>query len=330
LKISHIQIDWLQIAYHSQIPLHVVDGKFFKLVAKAYGTSLFQTVYNVMFNDKEVAVLAANPRVDFLEKNFCMLKILNEQLYTQDSATVANQIAIDLQLKFNNVSRLDLCVDFNNFSNGLYPERLIKNFIMQGVNLLGKRKFVIHGKNLTEKKFDYLKFGNSTSDVVCYLYNKTLELSEVKMKPYIVESWKQQGIDINKPVWRLEFSIKNSNKHLISKETGEALNFKAIEILNKEFLHELFALLQHKYFRFKKITGQQNISREADVKLFDFDYEKFIFKGVYDKKDSNRFSRIIAKKINEFNNEVRLRSIDDANKIKEVYEMYVNSRMLPV
>jgi hypothetical protein len=169
-----------------------------------------------------------------------LLKVLNEILYIEDYVKILSMFERHFKLKFNNITRFDICVDFCTFKNGLLPESLIKKYLSEKVVKSGKTKFYCIGSNHDTLKFDYLRFGSKTSVINTYLYNKSLEMSEVKTKPYIMDKWADLKGYNNTDVWRLEFSIKTP-KMMLMDDNG-SLEFKFTHYKDME-LDNLYNLL---------------------------------------------------------------------------------------
>lgn len=79
---------------------------------------------------------------------------------------------------------------------------------------IGAAKMQAWGEEFSDGiHYHALKFGSTSSMVSTKLYNKTLEMAQVHVKPWIVESWVKAGLlhdeQDTTPVWRLEFSVQS-------------------------------------------------------------------------------------------------------------------------
>ena len=85
--------------------------------------------------------------------------------------------------------------------------------------------------------FGRLKWGSPESAITTKLYDKTLELCTAGHdKPYIWDAWKDSGLDTEKQVYRVEFSIKGSEvKQLYKndKERVQTVDVNTGEITNR-------------------------------------------------------------------------------------------------
>jgi hypothetical protein len=219
-----IGIDWLQL--YVEMPLSdIADNTYYDVSLQSFQTRQFKKVYAIKSaGDKlPLATLAAEAHSNIMAKNTGILKIENKILYQSDLKSWINNLLQKLNLKLLNVTRIDYFIDFQEFLNDVNPADFIKDFVSGNIIKMGKSKFQINGSVKKAFTYDYLKFGSKTSDVNYYLYNKSKELRDVKNKPYITKIWDKSKIDHEKQdVWRLEFSIKSSQKILIN-EFGEEI-----------------------------------------------------------------------------------------------------------
>lgn len=210
-------------------------------------------------------------------------------------------------LIFISFSRVDFCADFNEFDNGLIPERFVKKYVYRKLLRLGRTPHVAHHFKQGKKEHieKGLKFGSNLSDVTAYIYNKTLEMETIKWKPYIYMAWKKGGLDLKRNVWRLEFSMKSGGVLTVSEETGEIDLFLSLKLVEKEYIYKCFYKLYEKYFTFVWNDGQVRKDRMRKVKLFKYIYSPEILVHAEVTKDADRSKKIFIKKLHEMNNEMR-------------------------
>lgn len=296
-----ISIDWLQLHLRGAISR---SGSYtFKKLP--YSTQVFECVEDVYSGSKYIASICSEPRSSVLHKYTVIVKFINSVLYTPELFTTVNSLISSLGLQFIGITRLDVCADFNSFKNGLMPHTLISRFFNMQYRKIGYSKGSCHFQQKTEMKFQTLKFGTGQSVVTSYLYNKSQELNEVKMKPYIVDMWRASGIDTSRDVWRLEFSIKGNGLKLQLDECENPENMSLDNISSTEFITRLYYSLQYSYFRFKIKSSDKNVSRWQDLDLLP-PYPtgaKRIF--ISEAGDGSRADKIFLKKLDQMNNEVR-------------------------
>lgn len=340
--INGASVDWLQLNCRYSYPIDTIELKNHIIKLQDYQTKHFKKVY-IVYNEKnmdEICTIACEPHSSIFKANMVLLKIHNKMLYQKDLWLFTLELIDSLKLVFISITRLDIAIDFHHF-NGILPEKFIFKFLQQKIIKTGKAKYCVFGETNRRKKTklssNYLRFGSETSLVSYYLYNKSLELNQVKMKPYIIQSWQEKGLDKKKDVWRLEFSIKSNLKSAVEEETGEYIcNLNSLNILLENNIFSLYKALFNKYWVFAKsidLAKDSNLSRCKKLKLLTFD-KGIIFRlsNLNDKKESNRSDKIFLKKLKEFNAEMRnsdiLMNVAIAEKTNEIFHQYAHSRAL--
>lgn len=117
-------------------------------------------------------------------------------------------------------------------------------------------------------RIDALTWGKTGRAIQVQMYNKTKELREVKMKKWIVDTWKAAGLDISRDVWRVEIRIQLQGKQLINCETGEPFSLSLVDLLTQEQVTEIFRSYADKYFKFYHDEGKVKIQNSTPVQLF--------------------------------------------------------------
>lgn len=208
------------------------DGKFLlysTATAKEYN-ALFGLSLSVCLHDFVICTIMAEPRVGTLKKSMCLIKVANPLLYCARWCWFLQDVMGALGWKFHNISRLDLCADFNYFSGHLDPREFIRRFLRSGAYnpdepsyvRVGSNKYTTIGRKDVARQdvgglsevccshfSEYLRFGSRNSGVCVYLYNKTQELNDKFGKQYIRDCWHKSGLEDSEdcPVFRLELSI---------------------------------------------------------------------------------------------------------------------------
>ncbi len=233
------------------------------------------SIYILQKGEKvEYAQIQALPHVSFIPWDSAVLKLNNRLLYYENYLPLLREILDDFSLTFVNYSRLDFASDFHSFSGGLSPVEFV-NRIADGSFIFRGRKnqrFIAsegYELNRAGRCFNALKLGSRASDITIQLYNKTKELLKKSSKPWIVDFWKSNFLDPDKEVWRLEFSLKKSDKTLVDFETGEALaNWKDINLISKENIHRLYTILYNQHFQVAYHEEGKQFCRLNPVELF--------------------------------------------------------------
>lgn len=304
-----ISVDWLQI-YGTRnlcpVPetLYALDRKY-DVKAREVPTSIWTEVYDIEHRGREVATLYRCPRSSALDKYGCTLKLANRVLYCKKFVGILYQLLDLLDVRYQGITRLDLAYDCNT----LYGGRSVSEFLMDffshqpfcegHIVRKGSRKVQVIGSrsNLGVTRISGMRWGSPQSDVGAYCYNKSLELLEVKDKPWIRDAWTENGLvnrwnkaqfdDIPEskrkklvtlgdsedfvqvPVWRFEISIKGHAKDLLDINTGELFKLNLDYLSSQAKIENLFYTYAARVFDFRISTGQTQIKNYKPLQLFE-------------------------------------------------------------
>ena len=304
-----VSIDWLQ-AYCSGD--YIAPGLYSSpigtlKVSLEGGVSNFSKRYIVKLKDGvEVATILQAPNIPHLDKKLTEVKLHNRVLYTCEPIRILMAVIDTFSLEYRGITRIDLCCDCNCLAGGRSVEELMSSFIHKSVGEIGhvvrrgSAKYILHGNNHRKAaiRHESIKFGSPSSDVVPYIYNKSLELISEKDKPWIRNAWKHAGLVhlvddegmkrltskelaarvadeglssyIRSGVWRFEISIKAHGKDLLNLSTGEIFKLSPDEISTHERVCELFNAYADKYFDFRICDhGQKAIRQYKPIVLWD-------------------------------------------------------------
>lgn len=324
-----ITIDWLTIYTHGDDPKEGVpyisngqiDGKSlptrtFYLKYTTNHSRSFKTIADCWLGDEIVAQFSFNPRTAIIPKKSILVKLSNRVLYSKTWAIIAYSILNAFKLTFKGITRLDLAYDCNFFKGHIYPEDFIRNFVSKQPNEIGyiirkgSRRFELYGSRPYNSNCVYnaLRFGSRSSDIGVYLYNKSLELIEVKNKPWILDWWKEnnliclydvKGLEKYKPsgdaeadkekakalqgeidyftlrkyvrvaVWRFEISIQGNGKSLLSFDTGELFHVSLLDLDSQSKLEELFFSYADKVAYFTIADGHARLRDYPRLQIFE-------------------------------------------------------------
>lgn len=296
-----LSIDWLQI-YCTGIISNVVGYKIERL---EYSTRIFKFIDVISLNGKKICTATHTPFSSVLEQDMIIIKFENYLLYEKELFLVVDNFLKDFNLTYKNISRLDIAADFNTFYKKRNVQNFLNEFLKNNVRKVGKAEYKLQGRQKDTHVVDYLRFGGNNSEVSAYIYNKTKELNEVKMKSYIVDTWRSSGLDVDLGVWRLEFSVKSSAIKMLDKQSGDLQDISLENIKDKCFREKMFMALYEKYFCFRTNTGQTNVTREKKIILFKnnfADTERYFVRGL---GDATRADKIFIKKMEQSNCELR-------------------------
>ncbi len=294
-NVKLLNIDWLTLScsggLESNDPNLVVERQYLDngapRTSRQYGN-----LSKIYYKNQLIATTESEPHSQIIPANNVRVKIENRILYLRNTKNIVQNMLNALDLKFNQISRLDVAMDFQKFDNGLNPENLIRRFVKNEYVKVGRGKFAIIGsQKVVQHRFEYMRWGSKSTGKQMYLYNKTNEFKETKDKRYIRELWEMEGLT-GKDVWRLELSITGNQQKATDTSTGEFKNINLFKIFSPDFLEELFMSGVNTLFSFRVNNQGKNISRMKELKLFkddEFCTRKLV--KVVDAPNATRYQR---------------------------------------
>lgn len=308
-----ISLDWMQF-YCERSPWAIpsafttTKGNY-EVEKQSYSTNLWLDVYIIKHRGREFATLCCNPRNSGMPERGCTLKLANRVLYSHEWLSESKQMMAEMGLRYKGITRVDVAYDCNVLAGG----RSVPSFLMQyfshapycegHIIRSGSRKVTINAtrSNKGSVEISAMRWGSKGSDIGAYAYNKSLELREVKDKPWIRETWEKAGlIDafneaewtklsekekqrkieqgdvqsyIENPVWRFEISIKAHGKDLLNIDTGELFKLDISYFEQQNAVENLFYTYAAKVFDFRMSTGQTTIRNYPPLKIFEISKE---------------------------------------------------------
>lgn len=335
-----ISVDWLQVYcrcnnWVERKELYGV-GRTYSVVKESFVTKLWQEVYTILYMNREVAQLCRCPRSPQLDPAGCTLKLSNRVLYSQAYVDMLYELLEQLELSYVGITRLDICYDCNYLRDFQRVDEFLMQFFSHApycaghIIRTGSRSVIINAKrnNTGATSISAMRWGSPASDTGAYCYNKSLELLEVKDKPWIRETWEKNGLInawnkaqwdelsekqknrvigagetekyISTPVWRFEISIKGHAKDLLDIRTGELFKLSTEYLRSQEKIEALFFTYAAKVFDFRMSTGQTQIKNYPPLQIFSSAHEismKPIQVSLY--ADTGRTERIVVNKLEQ-------------------------------
>lgn len=319
-----IQIDWFQLYARGEI----INNNEFIRTPTGIKSKTFAKIDEFHHQGRHIATIAYKPHSPIIKPDAHIIKFSNEILYSSDFIKFFIQIGSNLGLQLRNITRIDLCFDFNNFLFFRDPENLIKDFFTGKLIYQRPSLFKIIGTTNFNVRSDYLRFGSNLSILSAYLYRKSLEMKQKVFKPYIYKQWKSEGLDTTKDVWRLEFSLKGGEHNVASMESGETFKIEIDQFLNDKFLYDFYFSLVKQYFNFYKHDKKSKYSKGPEIVLFNYPYNPFKHYIQPESKDLNRSDKIFIKKFEEFNQELRDNKPEFYQTAIELVDYFANLRGL--
>lgn len=281
MKIGYF-VDWLEI-YCIERKNIVIEDRLkslgYRVEVMPYTTRIYGKILQVYKNKSELYFTICREPLSvkgsgtngILKEGSCHLKIHNHLLYKSDVGAVALKCCRDAGITPKNISRIDICADFQYFRNGMHPSTLIKGFASEKYLKIGQPRFTLHGT--TEKGYNYYNsvlFGSRSSSVYTRFYEKSLEMKEVKQKDWIIDCWRDLGFDLDgKQVWRVEFAISGPGRRNLNKKTAEIKEISLSDLSSRDKIRALFISLAKRYFVFTKADTATRKYNQEKLELFE-------------------------------------------------------------
>lgn len=303
-----VNLDWLEV--HAREPIaQPRDADYYRAQGlivheREYGTRVYREMFVIDGSDGEALLeVRRNPASQGLygihAPNECHLRLVNRTCYFDNAAELFDRFLQSNGYTDVRISRVDICLDFVMFDKGDDPQAFVRRYFRHKYAKINQGRISGHGDdNWTGQEWNSLSWGSKSSAVGTKMYNKTMELYDVKTdsyrKPYIRQAWALCGLidDMQRVtkdgdkvnVWRVEFSLRSAVKNWIPIElNGDAKNYQSLRNTLKCYYDRprmlvMFASLANHYFHFKKYKQGQRKDRCKDKILFDFSGQQITYK----------------------------------------------------
>lgn len=291
-----INLDLLQISIKLKDLLTPVEdqkiikiGKNTNLELTHKSTTIFKTVFNVVYRGLNIFELQCNPKKGLLDVDHAILKVKNEYLYTQNLSAYYYALKKEMKFLFIKISALDIAADIEKNEN---TDKFAYNYAKGKIDFVNHPAVTIQFKR--SNKIEYIRIGSRKSDKFIRCYDKRTEL-KTSNKKYISDFWQKNNFDQKKEVYRMELSLKGALMHKIictdfleQEQSGDNsayypfLNEKTIEILqNVEFLKAVYFKETDNFLKYYSINEYLKKSSRAELvkkkSIIQFNPEKIIF-----------------------------------------------------
>lgn len=310
-----INVDWLQV-YCADKNKERLDYKYnplgeYEFVLRPCTSRHFAEIWDVRNADgDDFAVIQRKPLSSILAPDASIIQLCNRELYKPMMAIHFMEWLVDYGFTYKSISRIDLSFDSNVWAHGLKPRNFIQRFLAKEYLMNSKTRlkmnFSINAEMRNGFDMNSFSFGSKSSPVMTRLYNKTKEMQEVKLKPYIVECWQFNGINPEEDVWRIEFEVKSDGAKMIHLETGELFRLNVSQLQFQRDIEQLFFAYAAKYFCWKKNNGTKNKTRMPDLEIFPKERRTTMRPiRITSATDSTRADRIFIKRLHRYLEELR-------------------------
>ncbi len=303
-----VNIDWLEV-YVSEPMNEPRDANYFRSLgyvvhAREYGTRVYREMFTIEGQDGQPLLeVRRNPfssgSIGVLRPNDAHIRLHNRACYIDGITKDLDEFLIQHGYLLNRISRIDICLDFALFDRGDRPEAFIRRYFKHKYAKINQGRITGHGTDgWNGQDWNSVSWGSRTSPVSTKIYNKTMELKNLKdgtfKKPYIRQAWLMCGLidDMQRvtkqgqevQVWRVEFSLQSSVKGWLPIElNGKTHNYQSLRNTLQMYdsrpkLLVIFASLAQHYFRFKKYEEGKRKDRCQDKILFVWDKNQTTYK----------------------------------------------------
>lgn len=308
-----INIDWLELFCYESYRLFPMDADFFeqhgfRVLRRDYGTRVYKEMFTLLDEHDypfiEIRRCPASDKANdggLFDEKSTHIRLSNYYCYHNDPIGLVREFLSRFDYTLVRIFRIDICCDFEKFIHNQDPQIFIKRYMDGRYSKVNQTNISAHGVDRWDgRTWQSLSWGKPKSMIGTKLYCKTLELAQVKDKPYIRQAWWLAGLvdsptsmtkrdkdeRIYKPdIWRVEFSIHSSAKkwYLIERSDTRKEHVQpmphTLDIYDSRYkLEVVFASLARHYFRFKIFEEGKRKDRCRDKELFDHVYITHYYK----------------------------------------------------
>lgn len=304
-----MNLDWLEV--HALEPFREPrTADYFRRAGfivheREYGTRVYKQMFTLEGTDGEPLLeIRREPKstgvIGIHQINECHIRLHNRTCYFDNAAALLSEFLSRYDYTFMRISRVDVCYDFVRFDKGDLPQKFVERYLKHKYAKINQGRIHAHGDDeWSGQSWNSLSWGAKKSAVGTKLYNKSLQLQQVKDKPYIRWAWymaglvddpisctttKPDGTKYTPDIWRVEFSVTSPVKKWVAIEVdGKPKNYRSLRNTldvwdTRDKLWHMFASLARHYFHFKKYQADVRKDRCEDKVLFDFGEQTEFYK----------------------------------------------------
>lgn len=303
-----VNLDWLEVCCLESLSaprdVFYYEAAGWSVDVRPYGTRVYRQMFTLIApNGERILEVRRDPASQGITgihaQNMCHIRLCNRSCYFDNAASFLEDF-LERHGYYNvRISRVDICLDFVRFDFGDDPAAFVRRYFKHRYAKINQGRICSHGEDTWNgQDWNSLSWGSKTSSVTTKLYDKTMELYDVKLdaykKPYIREAWFKCGLidDIQRctkngesvRVWRVEFSLTSSQKNWIKicldgkDDKPQSLKNTLSVYDSREKILVMFASLARHYFHFKKYEEGKRKDRCDDKVLFNFEECETVYK----------------------------------------------------
>lgn len=314
-KTRCLNLDWLELYCLESGQNFPHDAEYFRRCGfevneRDYGTRQYEQMFTICdahghgfleVRRKPVSGERAQQNKGIFSPFSCHLKLVNRYCYAENAIDLLSDFLNKHGYAIQRIFRLDLALDFEKFDDNTDPNAFLKRYLDGKFTKVNQGNISAHGADRWEGRFWHsVSWGSPKSMVSAKMYDKTIELSQVKDKPYIRYAWFTSGLvddfqtlqkigadeKAYKPhIWRLEFSIKSSAKGWLVIENNEGKQASEEQVPHTIDTYDTpekrllaFQMLARHYFHFKYYEEGKRKDLCKDRILFNWERTDVIYK----------------------------------------------------
>lgn len=350
LPMKCVNIDWLEV-FCSENTLCTPEyfmSRGYNVKLRPYGTPQYSMMFSIQDEAKRDIIeirrcpYSLKSQGGIFNENDCHIRLSNRTCYCPDPIGYLRRFLLDHGYRLKLISRIDICLDFTSFDNGMSPEYFVSEYMRGAFLKLHQSRLHSYGSDyevslaahgndtIKTKVWNSLSWGSKKSSVTTKMYNKSLEMRQKKKKHYIINKWEKAGLspDVN-DIWRIEFSLSSAIKGYVRIDDGELLPSSLSLYDNEEKLWRAWSGCASRLFVFVDKATATRKSRMKKIRLFDIYDDVCKPVELSTEEDPTRTERMLIRYLNKLRNNNQLSKAEDdaAITIKELIQRIRNCKI---
>lgn len=258
-----INFDWLEV-YCLEPKDKPRNAEFFgslgfSVKKREYGTPQYREMFSILEGEFPMIEIRRNPYSLKNEGGVFVpesthIRLTNRACYLQNPIAYLRKFITDANYEFQTFSRVDICLDFYKLDDGTDPNSFLQDYAREKyykhhLSTIAPHGVEVTGANISghgvdrqfARQYNSWSWGSPTSAISVKMYDKTLELAEVKDKFYIRDQWMAAGL-ITHEDNQLQADIRDT-RYWINLTRGKLR--KATGDNKKELRRKMNSLQQH-------------------------------------------------------------------------------------
>ena len=350
LPMKCVNIDWLEV-FCSENTLCTPEyfmSRGYNVKLRPYGTPQYSMMFSIQDEAKRDIIeirrcpYSLKSQGGIFNENDCHIRLSNRTCYCPDPIGFLRRFLLDHGYRLKLISRIDICLDFAMFDNGMSPEFFISEYMRGAFLKLHQSRLHSYGSDyevslaahgndtIKTKVWNSLSWGSKKSSVTTKMYNKSLEMRQKKKKHYIFNKWEKAGLrpDEN-DIWRIEFSLSSAIKGYVRIDDGELLPSSLSLYDNEDKLWRAWSGCASRLFVFVDKATATRKSRMKKIQLFDIYDDVCKPIELSTEEDPTRTERMLIRYLNKLRQDNQLSKAEDdaAVTIKELIQRIRNCKI---